>query len=594
MVNAAPSMAIGVAADIGAIVATWRVSVAEAKPSADLTTAFLENAQLFPVRQLAKALFLGRLETLLTVAAVPLFGKCDEKVPLSTSVVPVNFDKNMIGWKVFDGTFRETSNKLTVSDTNSGKAVYDALFDNFILDANVALSKNGDGNGGLVFRATELGNGPDAYHGYYVGITTAGKVLLGRADGTWNPLGSSQVSISANQMYHIRVQAMGDLINVFVEDMMNPKMSVRDGTFKRGSAGVRVFRTGATVDNFAVSLAVSDDFATNMANWKTYDGKFDVTSSEMVASDASSGKTVYVASFQDFVLEANIALTKISDGNAGLIFRATDLGHGPDAYHGYYAGIDTGGRVTLGRADGTWRHLARANADIAANEMHAMKVRAVGDLIEVFVDDAKTPKISFRDSTFKAGSAGVRVFNTGARVNSFMIQPVLLEKFDNKNMVGWESFDGDFKSGSGELLVSEANSGKAIYDTTIKDFILETDITLTKKNSGNAGLIFRAKKLGSGADTYHGYYAGIDVSGWLVLGRADGRWVTLQRVQMPVFANKKYHMKVQAIGELIEVFVENMSTPKISVRDHVFTTGAIGVRVFQMSARLENFMVQSM
>lgn len=384
----------------------------------------------------------------------PLFGKCDGKVPLSTSVVPKNFDKNMVGWKVFDGTFHGTSNKLTVSDANSGKAVYDALFDDFILDANVALNKNGDGNGGLVFRATELGNGPDAFHGYYVGIATAGKVLLGRVDGTWNPLGSSQLSISANQMYHIRVQALGDLINVFVEDMKNPKLSVklsvRDGTFKRGSAGVRVFRTGATVDNFAVSLALSDDFATNMANWNTYDGKFDVKYSEIVASDMSSGKAVHVGSFQDFVLEANITLTKISDGNAGLIFRATDLGHGPDAYHGYYAGIDTSGRVILGRADGSWRNLATANADIAANKMHAMKVRAVGDVIEVFVDDAKTPRISFKDSTFKAGSAGVRVFKTGARVNSFMVQPVLLENFDNKTM---KSFDGDFTSGSGELLL---------------------------------------------------------------------------------------------------------------------------------------------
>lgn len=504
-----------------------------------------------------------------------------------------NFDQNMNGWVVYDGSFAAGSGKLVVDDSQSGKAVYDASFDDFILEADVSLSKNGDGNAGLIFRATQLGKGPDAYQGYYVGISTGGTVVLGRGDGSWTSLSFANVAISANQMYHIKVQAISALITVFVDDMTSPKITILDATFARGAAGVRNFWAGATVKNFAISLAFADDFGSDLSGWKTYDGKFEATLSGMIASDTWSGKAVYVATFQDFVLEANLALSKAGDGNAGLIFRASDLGIGADAYHGYYAGVGTDGPLTFGRADGSWQYLASAKVEIIANKVIALKVRAIGDLIEVFVDDADAPKISFRDTTFKAGSAGVRVYQTGARLNSFKIQPVFLDKFDNKNMVGWKTLDGEFISGSGELDASNANSGKAIYDTTVKDFVLDSDITLTK-SGGNAGLIFRATSLRDGADSYNGCFAGIDPSGWLVLGRADGSWNGLQSVSTSIAMNKKYHLKVKALGGQIQVFLDDMSNPKINVRDDTFLRGAVGVRIFHMGAKYENFMVQNL
>jgi hypothetical protein len=37
-----------------------------------------------------------------------------------------------------------------------------------------------------------------------------------------------------------------------VDDMARPKLSVRDGKFKKGMRGARVYRTGAHFDNISI------------------------------------------------------------------------------------------------------------------------------------------------------------------------------------------------------------------------------------------------------------------------------------------------------------------------------------------------------
>ncbi|KAJ4147826.1 hypothetical protein LMH87_002328 [Akanthomyces muscarius] len=48
------------------------------------------------------------------------------------------------------------------------------------------------------------------------------------------------------------VDAAPALLEVYVDDMNNPRISMRDGTHARGFTGVRVWETSAKVDNYMV------------------------------------------------------------------------------------------------------------------------------------------------------------------------------------------------------------------------------------------------------------------------------------------------------------------------------------------------------
>ena len=59
-----------------------------------------------------------------------------------------------------------------------------------------------------------------------------------------------------------------------------------------------------------------------------------------------------------------------------------------------------------------------------ASKQQQLRVRAEGDLIEVFVGDAAKPALSFRDGTYPRGSVGVRVVNTHALFHELTITPL--------------------------------------------------------------------------------------------------------------------------------------------------------------------------
>lgn len=99
----------------------------------------------------------------------------------------------------------------------------------------------------LLLLAANVGNCPDAYNGYYPGVLT-----LGRANGSWKELARFKLDIHAGQKYHMKIQAAGDMIKVYVDDIGTPKIAVRDTTYSRGVVGLRVHQTGAVVDNVRV------------------------------------------------------------------------------------------------------------------------------------------------------------------------------------------------------------------------------------------------------------------------------------------------------------------------------------------------------
>jgi GH43 family beta-xylosidase len=127
------------------------------------------------------------------------------------------------------------------------------------------------------------------------------------------------------------------------------------------------------------------------------------------------------AHFGDFELSTKVRVLG-GDRDAGLLFRVKHPALGYDAQEGYFAGIIPGAqRVILGKMDGRrWTELARAEASIAADAVHSLGVRAVGDHLEVFLNGR--PALAHRDSTYAEGSIGIRVVDTHAQFEDLRVE----------------------------------------------------------------------------------------------------------------------------------------------------------------------------
>jgi hypothetical protein len=125
---------------------------------------------------------------------------------------------------------------------------------------------------------------------------------------------------------------------------------------------------------------------------------------------------------------------------------------------------------------------------------------------------------------------------------------------------------------------ASANGAKALaMQTTFDNFTYEGDVSVGPV--GNAGLIFRVTKPDIGADAYCGYYVGINAqASQLEFGSASNSWHAITNIPMSLAANTVYHLKVQALGPRIRIFVTDTNQPVLDLQDSTFTAGMIGVR----------------
>jgi len=363
-----------------------------------------------------------------------------------------------------------------------------------------------------------------------------------------------------------------------------------------GGGAVQIkFGTLAPPPNGSSNFADNFDDA-NDAGWSRYgenfafgSGRYRIdNSSGNASSKALAGDETYTSG----TLEADVYLS--SANNAGLMFRTTNAGFGADEAFGYYVGIDPGtDAVTLGKQANNWTTIASAPVTINLNTWYRVKVAFNGSAIAVYVGDMVTPKINATDSTFKRGQIGLRSHFANAQFDNVVFtRSTSVDDFQDGNDTGWTRYGGTFATTGGVYTLSNgAGTGKSAWLTPSSDLTLEADVRIAT-GGGDAGVIFRASSIGSGADAMNGYYAGLNESGdALVLGRMNGTWTHLASAPVAVATNTGYRLKVVAVGSDIRVYMTDMNTPKIHVTDSTWSAGAVGVRAHFTDASFDQVAV---
>ncbi len=113
----------------------------------------------------------------------------------------------------------------------------------------------GDGEAGLLFRASRPAVGEHAVNGYYAALRPGeDAVVLGTMDGrTWRELGRSEMLIENDAWYEMTVEAAGPQIRVEVNG--EPVFRLEDSTYAAGMAGIRAADVHALFDDVDLRAA---------------------------------------------------------------------------------------------------------------------------------------------------------------------------------------------------------------------------------------------------------------------------------------------------------------------------------------------------
>ena len=308
--------------------------------------------------------------------------------------------------------------------------------------------------------------------------------------------------------------------------------------------------------------------------------------------------------------------------DAGILFRTSGPSVGYDAQRGYFAGlIPQTDLVILGATDGeTWRELARAPSRVEPGKRHELEVETRGNDITVWHNGEK--KINLQDSTYPAGTVGLRIVDSIAEFSNFYLesrppaQPpsrpaasrdapalkleppapsevgaVLLSGgFLGDDLGNWLPFGGNWRSRNGELMVNNAENGPRLLakKLNLANFDLEVDIMVDDESQ--AGVVFRVDHAGTGIDAYRGYYAGLHGAKQRVMwGAALPGWKEIARRNTPVAPDKWHQLRVEARGESVRIFLNGEK--RIEGTDARLKAGLLGFRSLGNKARFRNLVV---
>lgn len=288
----------------------------------------------------------------------------------------------------------------------------------------------------------------------------------------------------------------------------------------------------------------------------------------------------------NFVYEADLKIDASSPYAAGsLVFRASD-----DGSRGYALSLDPHmGRLRLFDFATASDVGTPYNTNIGIGTYYHIKVAADGSDIRVYLND--TLAISVNDIKYSSGKIGFHVYNGTSYFQNIHV-------YENKtNVTGWNMLGGTWTTTS-QGLKSRAESCQnayAISRTQADNFTYEADI-LIQDQYAIGTLIFRSNETGSQA-----YAIQVDPNmGRLRLYNTNGD-VTLGTASVALKTKNVYHVKVKAEASTIKVYFQssfvaptNGYDPIITVTDNSYSSGYVGLNVYNGSVLFQSIMISDM
>lgn len=185
-------------------------------------------------------------------------------MPLSANAIPVEEVGNPVDWTPYGGTWTVGDSVYSVSYDggypNEKRLIdFGSVYTDLSMEADITFSGNG-GNAGFIVRVSDPLTdveyyGSDKQNAYYIGIDSSGTgVHLGKTRITsYEHTVSVETTPNPDNTYHLKVVLSGNLIQVYVDDILKFNYTDEYYSFTSGMVGLRSFLTDASYSNVVIS-----------------------------------------------------------------------------------------------------------------------------------------------------------------------------------------------------------------------------------------------------------------------------------------------------------------------------------------------------
>ncbi|MGG4479263.1 GH32 C-terminal domain-containing protein [Paenibacillus illinoisensis] len=319
--------------------------------------------------------------------------------------------------------------------------------------------------------------------------------------------------------------------------------------------------------------------ATNLSGWTLHGkGNFEDTNEglHLISEEKENVTALSDTRAEDFIYEADLLIQDMK-ADASLVFRSNDTG-----WSSYMLQVvPQAGLIRLKDASGKpGALLEEYSVTVESGGIYHLKVKAVGERLQVYWDGGYDPVIDVKDSAYVSGMLGLHVWD-----GSSLFQNVNVSTMRG-NLGNSIHSEGDWRPdlrgyrGKGNA----QGETRIIYEKTAGDFVFEGDISLADRSF--AALLFR-----SNIDGTKGYQAALRREGEEVrvqLRKADGTILANSDRTYPSQPTAQHHIEVVASGRLIQVYVDGYAAPAVEVTDSSYAEGYAGLEVEQGAAYFQD------
>jgi len=340
------------------------------------------------------------------------------------------------------------SKALKQTDLNGGRASLDVSnWPNQMVEADVkAESFNGvNGWAGLFVRYQDPNNT------YYITLRNDNTLSLRKiVGGTTTVFGSYQMTVSPGTTYRLRLEAVGQTLNVYVNGAQVLPLTATDATFSSGRAAVGTSGAVALFDNVLVTPTPLNEIGWRQDNFKDGDSAgwtqigttpWTVTSGAFTQSDTTGSRAVRAETYwRDQSIESDVRITGVGSGAAwaGLFVRFTDQNNT------YYVTLRHGDNQLILKkiVSGVITDLALpVSFQVGMNTTYKMRLEVTGFDLKVYVDGALKIQATDPGASLVAGRTGVGNLGASTQFDSIVMSAraptVVSDNFDDGDANGW-------------------------------------------------------------------------------------------------------------------------------------------------------------
>ena len=160
---------------------------------------------------------------------------------------------------------------------------------------------------------------------------------------------------------------------------------------------------------------------------------------------------------------------------------------------------------------------------------------------------------------------------------------------------GFRAHGGDWRVKDGVVSVGAGPGPKLVYGgPAFAVGEVGVEVRLPGRGDGNAGLIVKVGRAGTGADRFDGYEVSLDARGqFLRLGRHRQNYEPIRDTPCPVPVDAWVPLVVRVTETTLEVVVSGRTVLRYEDKQHPLRKGTVGLRPWQRPARFRNLWIKA-